>query len=84
MTILSPKDLDELYKKWRTTYESSPNSSFYPLSYRNVTRHGIVGKRFEDWLWGNGFKVVQREKERWLEFNGNEKQLTFFLLKHMS
>ena len=81
MTVLSPEDLDSLYNKWFNT--TSGNISKYAKKYSGVYRHSGPGKQFEDWLWANGFKVVQRDKKRWLEFAGNDKQLTFFLLKHM-
>ena len=36
----------------------------------------------EDCLWGQGFKVIQRDGSRYLKFIGDEKRLTWFLLKH--
>lgn len=81
MTVISPEDLDSLYTKWYDM--TNQHTSKYKKRYSGVYRNSGPGKHFEDWLWANGFKVVQRDKKRWLEFNGNEKQLTFFLLKHM-
>jgi hypothetical protein len=82
MTTLGPEDLDALYNKWHDMGSEQP--SHYKKTYSRVARNFGPGKRFEDWLWSNGFKVVQRDKKRWLEFAGDNKQLTFFLLKYMS
>lgn len=82
MTALSPEDLDALYNKWCDSIDE--NKSKYSKKYINVYRNSGPGKRFEDWLWSNGFKVVQRDKKRWLEFAGDDNRLTFFLLKYMS
>lgn len=34
-----------------------------------------------DWMWEEGFTVVQQNKKRYLKFDGDERRLTLFLLK---
>jgi hypothetical protein len=85
--ILNPLTLDEIYRNWLTkdnTNESSRSLSRF-LKFRNYQhqyRHGFNERRFEDWLWRNGFTVVQKDKKRYLKFSGKESKLTFFLLKY--
>ena len=79
MTLINPEDLDSLYQKWY--YGDKLSEIRWPKKY---TASNYRDQRFEDWLWTQGFTVVQKDKKRYLKFGGNEKQLTFFLLKHMS
>lgn len=78
MTVLSPEDLNSLYQKWY--YGDKLSEIRWPKKYTAGNRD----LQFEDWLWTQGFTVVQKDKKRYLKFGGNERQLTFFLLKHMS
>lgn len=75
--MLSPEFLNTIFQKWK--YGPSLAETRWPQSYHhsNVTRNA----RFEDWLWSQGFTVVQKNKKRYLKFSGDEKQLTIFLLK---
>ena len=79
MTLINPEDLNLLYQKWY--YGDKLSETRWPKKY---TAGNYRDQRFEDWLWTQGFTVVQKDKKRYLKFGGNEKQLTFFLLKHMS
>lgn len=78
MTLINPEDLNSLYQKWY--YGDKLSETRWPKKY---TVGNYRDQRFEDWLWTQGFTVVQKDKKRYLKFGGDEKQLTFFLLKHM-
>lgn len=73
--MLEPGFLDSLYHKWK--YADRLNESRYPMRYQKNYRD----QRFEDWLWSQGFTVVQQDKKRYLKFSGNERQLTMFLMR---
>jgi hypothetical protein len=78
MTILDPDFLDRVYQKWK--YGDSLADTRWPQRYQypNTTKN----QRFEDWLWTQGFTVVQKNKRRYLKFSGDERYLTIFILKH--
>ena len=75
--MLTPEFLDKVYQKWK--YGDQLADTRWPQKYQhiNTTRN----QRFEAWLWDQGFTVVQKNKKRYLNFSGEEKQLTLFLLK---
>lgn len=75
--MLTPELLDKVYQKWK--YGDQLADTRWPQTYHhtNTTRN----QRFEAWLWDQGFTVVQKNKKRYLNFRGDEKQLTLFLLK---
>jgi hypothetical protein len=73
---LSSDLLDQLYLQWRYSGQEIPR---WPPKY---TKRHYRDQKFEDWLWQQGFTVVQKDKQRYLRFSGDGKQLTFFLLKY--
>lgn len=73
--ILEPGLLDHLFHQWK--YADQLSETRYPMRYQNARRD----QRFEDWLWNQGFTVVQKDKKRYLKFNGDERHLTIFLLR---
>jgi len=90
--ILDPETLDKIWQDWqlRDKDESPMQVSSSDLSrrmmrfrgYQNEWRDGYRTKPFEDWLWQNGFKVIQRDKKRYLKYIGTPAKLTMFLLKY--
>ena len=86
--ILEPEYLDRVYVKWKIQDRQSIDDSFVPTrwdyqrGYQREYRGGFINQRFENWLFGQGFTVIQREGKRYLKFGGDEKRLTWFLLKH--
>jgi hypothetical protein len=86
--ILEPEYLDRIYAQWRLEDRCFidpthiPNTWDLRKTYQREYRGGFNNQRFEDWLFGQGFTVTQREGKRYLKFSGDEKRLTFFLLKH--
>jgi hypothetical protein len=83
--ILESKILDQLYIKWKIDRQGSdyePHSWDYKRTYQRTYRGGYEEQRFENWLFGQGFTVIQREGKRYLKFSGDERRLTLFLLKH--
>ena len=74
--MLEPDFVDKLYQKWY--YGEKLSEVIWPKKY-------AAGKyrdqRFEDWLWQQGFTVVQKDKKRYLRFSGDPKHLTLFLLR---
>jgi hypothetical protein len=74
--LLEPDLLDRIYQKWY--HGSKRYENRWPKKYNSVHRNQL----FEDWLWQQGFTVVQKDKKRYLKFSGPEKHLTFFLLKY--
>lgn len=86
--ILEPAYLDQIYAEWRIKDRQRLNSDFVPgrwdqhKTYQREYRGGFNEQRFEDWLFVQGFTVVQRDGKRYLKFSGDDKRLTFFLLKH--
>ena len=85
--LFGSETLDAIYDKWSKS-QNDETSDFYlrrsylKSSYKRVDRNAARNQRFEQWLWGNGFSVVQRNKKRYLKFVGDKKRLTFFLLKY--
>lgn len=73
--MLSPDLLDKIYHQWK--YADYLDQTKYPMRYQQNYRN----QKFEDWLWQQGFTVVQKDKKRYLKFDGDERQLTIFLLK---
>ena len=73
--MLEPDWLDSVYRKWK--YPDQGNETHYPSRYMHRPRD----QRFEDWLWTQGFTVVQKDKKRYLKFSGEEHYLTLFLLR---
>lgn len=82
--ILEPEVLDRLYREWRNSRRSpdyTPSRWDEFITYQRQYRNGENSK-FEDWLFDQGFTVIQRDGKRYLKFSGDERRLTFFLLKH--
>lgn len=86
--LLEPEYLDRIYADWRIKDQRSLDSNYEPTQwdlrkhYQREYRNGFINQRFENWLFEQGFSVVQREGKRYLKFSGEEKRLTWFLLKH--
>lgn len=86
--ILEPEYLDRIYSQWRIQDCQHLDSDYTPscweqrLTYQNRSRGGRCEQRFEEWLYSQGFTVIQRNKKRYLKFSGDERRLTWFLLKH--
>lgn len=74
--LLEPEVLNRLFHQWK--YADRLDEVKYPMRYQNSRRD----QRFEDWLWQQGFTVVQKDKKRYLRFSGDPKHLTLFLLKY--
>lgn len=74
--MLGPDTLNKIYQKWY--YGDRLSETRWPKTYKTGTYRD---QRFEDWLWTQGFTVVQKDKKRYLKFTGDDKQITFFLLK---
>jgi hypothetical protein len=66
--------LNTVYQKWYYEGNELPR---WPKNYNG----GYRDQRFEDWLWEQGFTVVQKDKKRYLRFSGDAKHLTVFLIK---
>jgi len=86
--LLEPEYLDRIYADWRIKDRQSHNPDWTPghwdlrKTYQREYRNGFNQQRFEDWLFSQGFTVVQNDGWRYLKFSGEESKLTFFLLKH--
>lgn len=68
--------LNTVYQKWY--YGDKLSETRWPKKYNTSNYRD---QRFEDWLWAQGFTVVQKDKTRYLKFSGDEKYLTMFLLR---
>lgn len=75
--ILEPAFLDKIYQKWK--YGDRLAETRWPQTYHRINT--TKNYNFEDWLWSQGFTVIQKDKKRYLKFSGDERQLTIFLLK---
>ncbi len=73
--MLESDFVDKIYQKWY--YGGELPEVRWPRKYNQNFRD----QRFEDWLWTQGFTVVQKDKKRYLKFSGEEKYLTIFLLR---
>lgn len=87
--ILEPECLDHIYRQWRIQDRQQMDSEYHTpshfdkfLTYHRQNRFGRREQRFEEWLYSHGFTVIQKDKKRYLKFSGDERKLTFFLLKH--
>jgi hypothetical protein len=67
--------LNIVYQKWYYKLGPMPH---WPRTYNSGNHRD---QRFENWLWTQGFTVVQKDKQRYLSFSGDAKHLTIFLLK---
>jgi hypothetical protein len=76
--LLETDLLNKVYQRWK--YGDQLSEIQWPRKYNS----GYRDRHFEDWLWQQGFTVVQKDKQRYLRFSGDGKQLTFFLLKYGS
>lgn len=79
MVELSSSLLDALWKEWR---EKHGYHSVRAPSYLYASRRSRLESKFEDWLYSHGLTVKQKNKKRYLEYHGNSRQLTIFLLKY--
>lgn len=84
--LLSSEQLDNIYDRWIKDEEGLKTDyglrRMFKMKYQQQGRHTQKNQRFEEWLWNQGFKVIQRDGSRYLKFIGDEKRLTWFLLKH--
>ena len=80
--ILEPEYLDRLWHTWRLGDNPDTLPPWRKFNYQSEYRGGFNQQRFEEWLYTQGFTIVQQNKKRYLKFSGDEKRLTFFLLKH--
>jgi len=83
--LLSSEQLDNIYDRWIKDQELAHEYSvrrMFKMNYQRQGRNTLKNQRFEGWLWSQGFKVIQRDGSRYLKFIGDEKKLTWFLLKH--
>lgn len=80
--ILDPEYLDQMYREWLLKHNPDHRASPWFRSRKYQHKHRGSNQAFEDWLFAHGFTVVQREKQRYLKFSGDEKRLTWFLLKY--
>lgn len=88
--LLEPEYLDRIYADWSVKDRQSREPNYVPhhwdsrRTYQREHRNGRKQQRFEDWLFSQGFTVIQRNGKRYLKFSGDESNLTWFLLKHGS
>jgi hypothetical protein len=81
-TILSAETLNRLWSYWAMkNIPHKPSIFFKYRNYQDRYRHGFNECIFEDWLWRNGFTVIQEYKIRFLKHSGDSRKLTVFLLK---
>ena len=80
VTTLSSEMLDKTWNIWYRRTE--PGLRFYTSGYQNISRSLCRCQNFEEWLWENGFSVVQKDSKRYLQFIGDDKKLTLFLLRY--
>ena len=79
--IFEPEFTDQIYSQWME--ERAPDTQRRRNSKcQYQSRYGYNGKAFESWLWDEGFKIVQKDRKRYLKFIGNEKRLSLFLLRY--
>lgn len=71
--LLKHELLNKVYQKWY--YGNNPMPR-WPMTYNGKAKN----QRFEDWLWDQGFTVVQKDHRRYLKFSGDPAELSFFLL----
>jgi len=83
-TIFPTEMLNKVYRKWLVDSGSSLSTSKFASrrSYDSY-RYGFNEQLFENWLFLNGFDVIQENKQRYLRFSGDQRSLTLFLLKHV-
>jgi hypothetical protein len=74
MILENQELLNRVFQKWY--YGNQPLPS-WPRKYVKTTYRN---QQFEDWLWAQGFTIVQKDKQRYLKFLGDPTELTFFLL----
>ena len=85
---LEPEYLDRIYTEWTIQDRRSRISNYEPSywdlhkKYQRAYRGGFNEQRFEDWLYCQGFTVKQDHGKRYLVFSGDDKRLTWFLLKY--
>lgn len=79
--VLDEDLLNKLYDQWVVHIRGS--DGYFKRVKRIYSRINIPrNQKFEDWLWGHQFRVVQVNKKRYLVYHGEQKYLTAFLLKY--
>ena len=68
--------INRIYRSWKLEF----TGTVYFLTALTYQGRRYRDQRFEDWLWQQGFTVVQKDKKRYLKFHGNPAELTLFLL----
>lgn len=73
----TPEQLNQVWKKYAV--DSNHALPYYMLEYNTVSRKGSLPKRFEDWLWSNGIRVIQRNHKRFMRFYSRDDAVMFML-----
>jgi hypothetical protein len=80
MPRLPSSELDKVWKKFNVMNSLDVAPYAYATSYQNVTRRYGLGAKFEAWLYEEyGARVVQQDRQRYLEFSFHEQAMWFAL-----
>jgi hypothetical protein len=79
-TTLDTDVLDRVYRNWYTQTGRGTVNQY--TNYQRFRRLCPTGQAFENWLYDQGFVVIQRNKKRYLSYSGDGRALTLFLLRY--
>lgn len=76
--VTSPEQLDRAYCHWCVWHK--PNRArLFTTSYKHIARRSETAQQFEAWLFEQGGKVVQENKQRYIKFDNLEHYTAFLL-----
>lgn len=76
--IATPEQLDRAYRSW-CVWHRPHRSLLYTNSYKNISRRSETAQQFETWLFEQGGKVFQQDKQRYIKFDNVEDYTSFVL-----
>lgn len=73
----SPEDLDRVWRNYLTLQGNEPTW----WSQRNyvVSRQSNTARKFEDWLYEYGARVIQKDRKRFIRFYSSDHAVIFML-----
>ena len=73
----SPEALDRVWERYLKNFTREKSRYFEKYNY--VSRKSATGQRFEDWLFSQGARVVQKDHKRFLRFYSEDDAIMFML-----
>lgn len=76
--IATPEQLDRAYRYW-CIWHRPRYTRLFVASYQYIARQSETAQQFEAWLFEQGGKVFQQDKQRYIKFDNVEDYTSFVL-----